>query len=74
MATQQVGQLRCARPKLESVDSTFDFAEGEAISTEYSYKYTVEELQRLAADAGFTPSRVWTDERQLFSVHYLVAT
>src|SRR5580704_8274823 len=27
VATQQVGQLCCARPMLESVDSTFDFAE-----------------------------------------------
>jgi dimethylhistidine N-methyltransferase len=49
----------------------FDFSEGEAISTEYSYKYSVEEFQRLAGDAGFVPSRVWCDERRYFSVHYL---
>jgi dimethylhistidine N-methyltransferase len=49
----------------------FDFAEGEAISTEYSYKYTVDEFQRLAAAVGFVPSRVWCDEKRLFSVHYL---
>jgi dimethylhistidine N-methyltransferase len=49
----------------------FEFAEGETISTEYSYKYTIEEFQRLAAGAGFVPARVWTDEQRLFSVQYL---
>jgi dimethylhistidine N-methyltransferase len=51
----------------------FDFAPGETIHTEISCKYTVEEFQALAQQAGFTTDRVWTDERQMFSVHGLVA-
>jgi dimethylhistidine N-methyltransferase len=47
------------------------FAEGEAITTEYSYKYRIEDFHRLAGRAGFAAARVWTDERRLFSVHYL---
>jgi len=44
---------------------------GESIWTESSYKYTLEEFAQLAATAGFTVERVWTDPRQLFSVQYL---
>lgn len=49
----------------------FDIAKGERIHTEYSYKYTVEGFGELARRAGFEPRRVWTDERRMFSVHYL---
>ena len=51
----------------------FDFAAGESIHTESSYKYSVEGFQALAASAGFRPQRVWTDPRGWFSVHYLAA-
>lgn len=47
------------------------FAAGESLHTENSYKYTVEEFQRLADEAGFVNERVWTDEAELFSVHCL---
>jgi uncharacterized SAM-dependent methyltransferase len=49
----------------------FTFAEGEAIHTEWSYKYTVEDFRALAASAGFTPRAVWRDPGRLFSVHWL---
>jgi dimethylhistidine N-methyltransferase len=49
----------------------FEFAAGERIHTENSYKYTVAEFQQLATQAGFHPRRVWTDPEALFSVHYL---
>ncbi|MCU0833936.1 MAG: L-histidine N(alpha)-methyltransferase [Chromatiaceae bacterium] len=52
---------------------TFDFTAGETLHTENSYKYTVEELQQLAAEAGFQPEAVWTDSEGLFSVHLLRA-
>ncbi len=48
----------------------FDFAAGERIHTENSYKYAIPELQALAARAGFLPLRTWTDKNDLFSVHY----
>jgi len=52
---------------------TVAFAEGEAIHTEWSYKYTVEDFRRLAASAGFVPRAVWCDAERLFSIHWLEA-
>ena len=51
---------------------TFFFAPGESIHTENSYKYSLPILTELAEASGFTVERVWTDERQYFSVAYLV--
>ena len=48
----------------------FDFAEGELIHTENSYKYAADEFRDLALRAGFAPVHTWTDRNQLFSVHY----
>jgi len=48
----------------------FHFSAGESIHTESSYKYTVEEFQILARQAGFSPRKVWTDRDGLFSVQY----
>ena len=52
-------------------DERFDFAEGETIHTESSYKYSVVEFQQLAGSAGYVAEQVWTDAEQLFSVHCL---
>jgi dimethylhistidine N-methyltransferase len=52
-------------------DIEISFKLGESIWTESSYKYTLEEFAQLAANAGFTVERVWTDPRMLFSVQYL---
>lgn len=54
-------------------DHRFRFRAGETIHTESSHKFTVEGFQDLARQAGFEPSRVWTDPRRWFSVHYLAA-
>lgn len=52
----------------------FDFAKGEKIVTEYSYKYTPKGFAALASRAGFKLSRHWTDAQQLFAVfHFVVA-
>lgn len=67
-----VSQTKQCVPVAESI---VDFQVGETIHTESSYKYSVPEFQRLATAAGFTPVYVWTDEDNLFSVHYVeVAT
>ncbi len=50
------------------------FAKGESIWTESSYKFNLDEFQQMAAAAGFKVEHVWTDERQWFSVQYLVNT
>ena len=51
-------------------DTEIVIEEDEAILTEYSHKYTLEGFARMAARAGFTVEKVWTDEEQLFSVQY----
>ena len=49
----------------------FDFAAGENIHTENSYKYTAGEFHSLAARAGWSVEAWWTDRDALFSVHLL---
>jgi dimethylhistidine N-methyltransferase len=51
----------------------FPFEDGETIHTENSYKYTLKGFQDLARSAGFHPGRVWTDDRKMFSIHWLEA-
>ena len=51
----------------------FRFAPGESIHTEISCKYSVEEFQALAAQAGFRCEKVWMDCEGHFSLHGLVA-
>jgi dimethylhistidine N-methyltransferase len=52
-------------------DTAFDIADGEAILTEYSHKYTLEGFAAMANATGFTVDNVWTDAEQLFSVQFL---
>jgi dimethylhistidine N-methyltransferase len=49
-----------------------EFAAGETIHTENSYKYTIESFGLLAQSAGWTPVKAWTDG--YFSVHALAKT
>jgi dimethylhistidine N-methyltransferase len=53
-------------------DASIPFAEGESIWTESSYKFDLGEFALMATSAGFRVEKVWTDERQWFSVQYLV--
>jgi dimethylhistidine N-methyltransferase len=55
-------------------DSSIPFSKDESIWTESSYKYSLDDFKQLAVDAGFQVEKVWTDERQWFSVQYLVRT
>jgi dimethylhistidine N-methyltransferase len=64
--------LLAAEPQHVRVDGCcFDFMAGESIHTENSYKYSIEEFQALAAQAGLASLRVWQDDDALFSVHCL---
>ncbi len=49
----------------------YDFSAGERIHTENSYKYSVEEIEALAAGAGYRLEQSWIDANRLFSVHFL---
>lgn len=47
------------------------FNAGENIWTESSYKYSLDDFNALAEQAGFQTSQVWTDYHRMFSVQYL---
>lgn len=47
------------------------FANGEALHTEDSHKYTLDSFRELAGRAGFTPRAAWCDPDKLFSLHWL---
>jgi len=65
--------LRSCRRQTVRVDGhLFDFAEGESAVTEHSYKYSQGQFCRLAARAGFEVAKCWMDQRNWFSVQYLV--
>lgn len=52
-------------------ERAFLFNEGEPICTEYSHKYSLEDLRAMAQGAGFVVERVWMDELKYFGVLYL---
>ena len=52
-------------------ESEITFTQGETIHTENSYKYTIEGFSALVEQAGLSVQQSWTDDRCLFSVHYL---
>ncbi len=49
----------------------FEFAEGEPIRTEYSYKYGPADWRALARKSGFRIQQIWTDRRRWFVVIYM---
>jgi dimethylhistidine N-methyltransferase len=62
-------RLVSARPQCVTLGShRFEFAAGEAIVTEYSHKYTVAGFAAMAAEAGLTLRRTWTDAGGRFAV------
>ena len=52
----------------------FRFEHGESMCTEYSYKFTVEGFGALAAEAGWSLERSWTDRENLFATLLLRTT
>ncbi len=53
---------------IRGLDLTVSFARGETLHTEDSHKYTAEDLQRMAAAAGFAPQQSFTDGDRWFTV------
>ena len=49
----------------------FSLKSGERIHVENSHKYSVPQFHELANSAGWRPEQVWTDDKDLFSLHYL---
>ncbi len=61
------------RQKVTLGDQTYTFEEGETLHTENSCKFTIDSLRALAVGAGYRPGPVWTDDDNLFSLHWLHA-
>ncbi len=57
------------RVRLAALDLDVEFAEGETIHTENSYKYRPGQAETMLAEAGFRPAGAWSDARGWFSVH-----
>jgi len=53
---------------IAALDMTIDFACGETIHTENSYKYRPGQAEELLEEAGFTRDETWTDPQGWFAV------
>ena len=53
-------------------NTEFNLANGEAILTEYSHKYTIEGFSDMVEHVGFSVAKIWTDTQCMFSVQYYV--
>jgi L-histidine Nalpha-methyltransferase len=54
--------------RLEGLDLTVNFAEGETIHTENSYKYRSGQIESMLRRSGFEPAGKWTDALGWFGV------
>ncbi len=59
---------RAQRVRVTALDLELEFAKGETIHTENSYKYRPGQAEAMLSGAGFAPAGVWTDARGWFSV------
>ena len=51
---------------IEALNKSFYFDEWEAIHTEVSYKYSMQDMAKLANAAGFRPQSYFSDEKRFF--------
>jgi L-histidine Nalpha-methyltransferase len=58
--------------RIEALGLDLDFARGESIHTESSYKFDERDVASLAAACGFTLRKSWSDDAKRFGVHLLV--
>lgn len=59
-----------AEQEVEIAGERFHFEKGESIHTENSYKYSLNEFEKLVSD-WYSVEKVWTDDRQYFSLQFL---
>jgi L-histidine N-alpha-methyltransferase len=64
---------RAQRVRIEALALDVDFAAGESIHSESSYKYDQPSLEALARDCGFTIAHTWTDAQGRFADLFLIA-
>jgi uncharacterized SAM-dependent methyltransferase len=59
--------------RIAAADATVQFAAGEYIWTESSYKYDAEYIQRMGRDTGFETSKQWLDHEARFALTLFAA-
>lgn len=72
-------ELGCIQMFLESLSSqrveilgkSIEFAKGEMIHTEDSFKYSISDVELMARSAGFGQVRCWHDDKSWFGIFYL---
>ena len=57
--------------RVDALDLSLVFESDEAIHTEHSHKYSVDDIRRLAQTSGFEIERQWFDSRRRFSLSQL---
>jgi L-histidine Nalpha-methyltransferase len=65
--------LRKQTVSIRRLNMEIQFAEGERLHTENSYKYDPAGLSQLAHATGYTRARTWLDEREQFSSNLFIA-
>ncbi len=63
--------MREQHVRIDQLDRDVPLAAGEVIHTENSYKYTLEQIEALATQAGLCLQRQWLDEQRRFSTNLL---
>lgn len=53
---------------MSEIDLLLKFKKGELIHTEYSYKYTIPQIKKMAQKTGFKPVQIWTDKKNYFAL------
>jgi len=53
---------------ISSLDLVVNLQKGERIRTEYSHKYTIPQIKRIAKRSGFEIRRIWTDKQDYFAL------
>ncbi len=59
--------------RIEAIDLTIAFREGESIHTENSYKFDLDQISEMANDCGFRQHRTWLDSEKRFSCNLWIA-
>ena len=68
-----IQSLERQRVRIEQLDLEVEFAEGELIHTENSYKFDAAGIDALANATGFIRTRTWLDSQGRFSSNLLMA-
>jgi dimethylhistidine N-methyltransferase len=68
-----IESLADQRVRIEKLDLEIEFAAGELIHTENSYKYDKAGIAQLAVATGFELSHTWLDSQERFSSNLLLA-